>query len=211
MSGTLACLNDAAGDARRGVAGGLRLVVVGARVDDQAAADDARRAGCHGHDVERGVDARVAAGIGLERRHVAGVALRCRIMRVRLAERVEVAFGAHAIARAAIAGLVDVEAVLLSRVQAADVGDHVNLVAGLRERGGTARRVSLGRLQFRARARSRQPHALASRACDRKADEQRESHFLPMAAGFFLWLATALSWALAMSGASLAFLAGSFF
>src|SRR5258708_1535273 len=69
----------------------------------------------------------------LERRHVAGGALRRAVMAVRLARWVEVALGAHAVARAAGAGLVNVEAVVAPRHQPADAGNHTPLVAELIE------------------------------------------------------------------------------
>jgi hypothetical protein len=66
---------------------------------------------------------------------------------VRLAVRVEVALGAHAVARAAIAGLVDVEAVLGAGLEPLREHDDAHLVADLLERGLAERLAALGWLQ----------------------------------------------------------------
>src|SRR3990172_7760688 len=87
--------NYATGNARAGVAGRLGLVIVGSGVDDEAAADDARRPGRNGNDVDIGLDLGPAALVRLERRQVAGMTVRAAVMAVRLAVRIEVPLGAH--------------------------------------------------------------------------------------------------------------------
>src|SRR5688572_33440962 len=98
-------------------------------MDDHGAADDAARPGRDADAVDLDVDLGAAALLRLERRQVAGVALRRARPAVRLAERIEVSLGAHAVARAAITGLVDMQAVLLAGLEALDVDDDVHLVA----------------------------------------------------------------------------------
>src|SRR5688500_6179266 len=98
--------HHATGEACAGVAGGLGLVVVGIGVDDDRAADDARRSRGHGEPVDHGLDPGAPGLVRRERRQVAGVALGAGRMAVRLAVRIEVAAGAHAVARAAVALLV---------------------------------------------------------------------------------------------------------
>src|SRR3954470_12664975 len=109
-SGLRSLLDDGAGDARARIAGGLCLVVIRPGMHDETASDDARRARIHRHHVEHRVEVRLAARIGLDRRHVAGMTLRARVMRVLLAERIEMTLGAHAVAGAAVAGFMDMEA-----------------------------------------------------------------------------------------------------
>ena len=88
-------------------------------MDDQAAADDARRAGRDGNDVEIRREAGVARVVGLEAGQVAGMALAGPVVRMRLAVRVEVPLGAQTVA-AAIGCFVNVKSVLLPGAQAWD-------------------------------------------------------------------------------------------
>ena len=102
-------------------------------MDDQAAADQVGRAGAHRHAVQREAHRRIAVGIALQRRQVAGVMLGV-LRAVHLARRVEVSAGAHAVAAGAVALLVQVKAVLLSGLEAGDLhGDlhQVTLLRGL--------------------------------------------------------------------------------
>src|SRR6266581_6581524 len=103
-------------------------------------------------------------------------------MRVRFALRVEVPAGAHAVARAAIALLVDVEAVLLPGLEATDVRHELDLVALLGEGRRALYAAVLVRLQRgpcgRGAARHRFHHpAPGERADDRR--RKRKSHFPP--------------------------------
>ena len=107
-------------------------------MDDQAAPDHARRTRRYADDVEVGRHAGIAGAVGLEARQVAGVALGRARVRVRLAVGIEVALGAHAVARAAVAGLVYVEAELAVGPEACNPGAHAHLVADLDEADATA-------------------------------------------------------------------------
>src|SRR5207247_9406088 len=99
--------------------------------------------------VEFNRERRVAVVVGLERKHIPGVPVRRGRMRVRLSERVEMPSRAHAVARAAIALLVDVEAVLLPGLEAADIRNELDLVALLGEGGRAFYAAVLVRLQRR--------------------------------------------------------------
>src|SRR5687768_16799259 len=121
-------------------------------MDDQALADDARRARPHGDDVQRYVDLAAAILARLERGQVAGVALARRGIAVRLAVRVEVALGAHAVARAAVAGLVDVKAVLPVGSQPLGEDDDAHLAVHLLEGRLAEGLAALGGLQRRSGA-----------------------------------------------------------
>src|SRR5258706_13627186 len=102
-----------ASEAWPGVASGLRLVVVGVAMNDEAAADDVRRSRAHRDGRKREARARVAIGVRLEVRHVARVMLgRGAAVPVGLAARIEVPARAHAVARAAVALLLLSEAML---------------------------------------------------------------------------------------------------
>src|SRR3989454_7191443 len=147
-----AALDDGAREARAGVTGRLCLVVVRVGVDDEAAPDDAGRPRRHRDDVEIGLERGVAVQVGLEDGHVAGVALGRARMTVRLAERIEVPLGAHAVARAAVAGLVDVKAVLASRRETGNLRDHKYFVAYLAEGRLAGCIAALGGLQGGGRA-----------------------------------------------------------
>src|SRR5258708_38658987 len=143
-----ALANHCAGDARPGIAGGLGLVVVGVAMDDEAAADEvgARAADGNAFELER------RRGVAIGVRHQAGHVTRMMIAAlraVRLAGGIEMPAGAHAIARAAIALLVHVEAMLGARLQSGDVGAHADLVAVLREGHRSPRGVSGRRLEGR--------------------------------------------------------------
>lgn len=74
-------------------------------MDDEPAADDARRTVHDRDEVHLDAQHRVARRVGFERWKIAGVTLRHREMGVLFAERVEVPTGAQAIAGAAIAPL----------------------------------------------------------------------------------------------------------
>ena len=120
----LAELDDAAGNALARIAGRLGFQVVWIGMHDQTLADDAvgRILG------ERGVgqshlQAGLAACVGDDVAEVTGVMIRmCRIA-VLLAGRIEVAAGAGSVGRAAVALLMDVEAMLSGR-QPFDAGVH---------------------------------------------------------------------------------------
>src|SRR5687767_14910517 len=116
-----------ASKARPRVAGGLRLVVVGIAMDDEALADDVRGAAADAHagDVEhRG---RVALAVRPQVGHVAHMALTPRVVvAMGLAAGVEVPGRAHSVARAAVALLVHVEAVLDVRLEPRDLSLHAN-------------------------------------------------------------------------------------
>src|SRR5687767_11901588 len=146
-------LDHSAGEARAGVAGGLRLVVVRVGVDDQAAADDVARPLADGDRVHGRVELGAAALVGLERRQVAGMALGRLGVAMRLAVRVEVSLGAHAVARAAVAGLVDVETVFRIGLEPLGKDDHAHLVADLLEGRLAEGLAALGWLQCSSRAR----------------------------------------------------------
>ena len=106
---------------------------------------------------------------------------------MRLALRVEMPLGAHAVARAAVARVVDVEAVLAPRREAAHVGHYAHLVADLVEVRRSRGLVALGGLQIRRGARRVGGHALAAGERRRGQHEQRSFHFLrSIDAAFFL-------------------------
>ena len=85
------------------------------------------------NDVEFNREGRVAVVVRLERKHIPSVPFRHRRMRVRLSEWVEMPSRAHAVPRIAIALLVDVKAVLLIGLEAADIRHELDLVALLGE------------------------------------------------------------------------------
>src|SRR5258706_12174975 len=102
-----------ASEAWPGVAGGLRLVVVGVAMNDEAAADDVRRSRAHRDGRKREARARVAVGVRLEVRHVARVMLGGdTAVPVCFGARIEMTAGAHAVTRAAFALPMHVEAML---------------------------------------------------------------------------------------------------
>src|SRR5690606_789517 len=115
-------LDDAAGDAAPGVAAGLRREVVLPGVDDDGPPDDRRRPA----QLEVGIGVLVAGGpvgVGFAVAEGAGVALLGGGVRraVRGPGRVEVVAGGGGVGRAAVAVLVDVEAVH-PFAEAADLG-----------------------------------------------------------------------------------------
>src|SRR4026207_169010 len=95
---------------------------------------------------------------------------------MRLAERIEVAFGAHAVARAAVAGLVNVEAELAIGRKAGDPGVDAHFAADLHEAHAAAHRTTLGWLEIRGRSRPAAGHALgpAQQCRHRKTCRNRE-------------------------------------
>src|SRR5688572_8512987 len=76
------------------------------------------------------------------------MALGARMMSVWLVLGIEMALGAHAVARAAISDLVDVQAVLLAGPETLHEYDDSHLVAYLLESGFAERLVTLGCLQL---------------------------------------------------------------
>src|SRR4051812_48011803 len=97
-----------AGDAGARVACRLRFVVVRIAVDDQPLADDVGISAADGNAGNLEGATRIAVRVRLEVRHVAGMVV-SHLRAVRLARRVVVAAGAHAVAGGAIAFLVNVE------------------------------------------------------------------------------------------------------
>src|SRR2546425_8170452 len=81
---------------------------------------------------------------------------------VRLAERVEVPLGAHAVARAAVAGIVDVKAVLASQRKTGNQRNHMHFVAHLVEARLARHIAARGGLQASGRAGSIGGGALGS-------------------------------------------------
>src|SRR5688572_18311626 len=80
--------------------------------------------------------------------------LRARRVPVRFAMRIEVTLGAHPIARAAVAGLVDMESMLGARLEVLREHHRTDFSAGGRLEGRLGERlVALGRLQSGAGAR----------------------------------------------------------
>src|SRR5574338_1073354 len=109
-------LDHRAGKARTRIPGRLRFVVVGARVDDETPADDARGPGLHGDGIDFDVYACASLGIGLEIRHITGMALHAAVVAVWLAVGIEVAFRAHAIAGTAVTDVMNMKTILLIRL-----------------------------------------------------------------------------------------------
>src|SRR6185436_11386875 len=113
---------------------------------------------------------------------------------VRLALRVVVALGAHAIAGAAIAGLVDVETVLLPGAKTGDLAGDADLVAGLGELDRTGCLVALGGLQAGGGARTSADAQHAAAGSQRSDQDQQKpvqpvSHFfLPLIAAAWRFL-----------------------
>jgi hypothetical protein len=112
-------LDHRTGQARTGVASRLGGVVVRIGVDDQAAADDVGTVALADVDAGRNrtMHAGIAVGIGHDVGHVTPVVDLAGHRTVVAAGRVEVATGAAAVRRTAVALLVDVETVLAARRQ----------------------------------------------------------------------------------------------
>src|SRR5262245_38893391 len=112
------------------------------------------------------------------------MALGARRVAVRLALRVEVALGAHAVARAAVAGLVDVEADLAVGLEPGHRAADAHAVAALHEVDGAFDVVALGRLEDGGRLRAARgearPHFFrgfaAGQYCDGCGNNQGGSH-----------------------------------
>jgi hypothetical protein len=98
-------------------------------------------------------------------------------MAVRLAVRVEVALGAHAVARAAVARLVHVEAVLAPGDQAVHRAHHAHLVSDLVEVDGAGGLVALGGLKGGGCARGIRWDALAAGEARGSQNNQDAAHY----------------------------------
>jgi len=170
--------DDATGDARTRVAGGLGLVVVGHGVNDQALADDVGRAGTDGHARQVELDVDAALRIGLERRQITGMALGAVMRAMRLGAGIEVPAGAHAVAAAAVAFFMDVKAVLLAGLEALDLGVHHDLLALLVEHHHARDGVALGGFELGHRHRATAVHHLhAARAAGQRGrGQQGQNH-----------------------------------
>src|SRR4249919_4177695 len=109
-------LDDAACDARAGIARRLRPVIVCCRMHDEGAADDVvARATAQDDTGDAPVDMRYALHVGDDVVDVAGVMRGCPGLAVRAAGRIEMAAGTGGVGRAAVAGFVHVEAVAAAR------------------------------------------------------------------------------------------------
>src|SRR5690606_22531832 len=118
--------DHATGDARAGVAGGLAGVVVGVGMHDHRLADRVvGRAAAEHHALGMPVDRRNAFGIRRDVVHVAAVVGGGVDLAVRRAGRVEVAARAAGVGGAAIALLVDVDAVAAVGLEPADLAGQV--------------------------------------------------------------------------------------
>src|SRR5688572_8457997 len=142
-------LNDAAGDAAAGVAGGLGAVVGLLMHNDRAAEDGVLRA-VDGDVVHGQVEFGLAVLVGFEVAPVAGVLLVVGGVgqAVLVLVGVVVAAGLHAVV-AALGAFVDVDGVLLVGLEAGHLRQHADLAAGLGQRdrplGGVAlRELDLG-------------------------------------------------------------------
>ena len=138
--------NYPASKASTGIAGRLGLVIIRTGVDDKTAADDAGRPGPNGNDVKIGDDLGAAPLVGLECRQIAGMAYAAGGMAMHRPVWIEMPFGAHAVTRTAIANFMDVQSVLLPRLEALHEYRDLNLVANLLESRLTKSLVALGRL-----------------------------------------------------------------
>ncbi len=150
-------------------------------MDDEALAHQVRGSAGDGHAFQLEGRARVAVGVRLEARHVAGVVL-APLRAVGLARGVVVPAGAHAVAGAAVALLVHVEAVLGVGLQSREARAHAHLVAVLREGHRSARGIAGGGREARRRRRfgRRRHHVAHLRAARRErgghAEKQERLH-----------------------------------
>jgi len=134
------------------------------------------RAGADSQQVELRGEGRVSRRIGDKHRHVAGVPVCGRWVRVRLSKRIEVPAGAHCIGGAAIALFMDVET-MASRREPRHPGDDENHVVLLRERDGPLRVVARGRCELRDRLVSRWSHRRATDdQCSNRERSERTFH-----------------------------------
>src|SRR5262245_42854512 len=127
------------------------------------------------HEVRLPRDGRRPVAVGLDVGHVADVAVGARGRAVGLARGIEVRARAHAVARAAIALLVDVDRVLAVGPQALDGSGDRDLVALLHEGDGSLDRIALRRLERGdSRRAAADPH-LCTAGNECSGNEQRDS------------------------------------
>src|SRR6185503_4822829 len=174
-------LDHRAGDARSRVSGGLRRVVVRIAVDDETLADEIMGTAHERDTLQREAHAGVAITVGHERGHVA-VVVRGTLRAMGFRVGIEVPAGAHAIARAAVALLVHVEAVLRAGLQARYVRIHAHGVAVLGEGDLAARLVALGGVEVGDRRRTPADAHLRA-TCHCEACARRENGPVHGAAG----------------------------
>jgi hypothetical protein len=169
---------------RARIAGRLGLIVVRVGMDDEPAAHDARRSRRQRDALDRGIELAASALIRLQRRQIARVVIARGRVSMRLGQRIEVSLRAHAVARAAVADFVDVEAVLLVRLQALRVDEQVHLVVANLLEGRFAECVASFR-RLKSRSGNERFLRLLRRAltrdyaCGGCGDGERIFHFTP--------------------------------
>src|SRR5205814_4498217 len=100
-------------------------------MDHEPAADDAVGPGRERNARHLDIEPPAPVLVRLKRRQIARMVLARSGVAMRLAVRVEMPSSAHAVAGAAVAHFMDMEAMLLIGLEALHVHQHVNLVAGL--------------------------------------------------------------------------------
>ena len=140
--------DHAARDASAGIAHRL-TAVIDLRVDNHAPADDWILQAGNRYVLHRDFVVRLAVVVRLEVSQIARVPVFRLRQTVLMVFRIVVAAGAHAVGRAAIAELMNVERVLLSRSQPFNVGHNFHRVAVLGEAHGAVAFVARGRVQHR--------------------------------------------------------------
>ena len=118
-------------------------------MNDQAASNDTVRAWGNCEQIKGDRQFGATRRIRGERRQIASVAFHfCRVS-VTFAARIEVAAGAHAVTRTAVAFVMNMKAMLGSGLETLYVRDDANFGAHLREGDRTGRLIALGGFQHR--------------------------------------------------------------
>ena len=141
-------LNHRTGNSRPCIAGGLRFEVIWIAMHNHAPTNDAGRTGCNRDHIQHRGEFCAAGSIGLQCRQVPRMTFHGLVRSVGLTERVEVPAGAHAVAGAAIALVVNMKAMFGIRFEAGYICLNADFVTNLRKRNRACNRIAAGCFQL---------------------------------------------------------------